>query len=264
VAQRGADQPLFLPLGLAVMVTPTLGALVATRAVLKPARPAHYLGLVPLGPWRRTLGYSLLGFTGVQLLGVGAIGVAWLAGVTPVHLIPGGWMQLLVMQLFGLGTAVAALGEEVGWRGFLLPILRPLGTWPALLLTGLAWGPWHAPLILLGYNYGTTNPVGVVLMTVTTMLIGVVFGWLRMRSASVYPSAFAHGALNGTSGVLLAVLVPASAGVTPQPSAGPGGCSRAWWPASPLPARSAGHSRAGASRRSPRPERPVAGISQTR
>lgn len=210
----GQKNPYFLPIGLAMMLTPTLAALVATRFVLKPDRITHYLALVPVRPWRRTVGYALLGFVGVQLLGLGAIGIAWAVGVTPVHLIPGGRSQLLTAQVFGLATAVAALGEEIGWRGFLLRTLRPLGTWPALIITGLVWGPWHAPLILLGYNYGTTNPIGVVLMTVTTTIIGILFGWLRIRSGSIYPSAFAHGALNGSTGVLMAVLLPASAGVT--------------------------------------------------
>lgn len=41
-------------------------------------------------------------------------------------------------------------------------------------------GVWHSPLILLGYNYRLTNGVGVLLMTVSTTLIGVLFGRLRM------------------------------------------------------------------------------------
>ncbi|GAB2573160.1 CPBP family intramembrane glutamic endopeptidase [Microlunatus antarcticus] len=212
----GLANPLFLPLGLAVMLTPTLAALVATLVVVRPARPARFLGLAPVRPWRRTAGYALLGFVGVQVLGLLAIGLAWVLGVTPVHLAPGTWPSLVSMQLLGLLVTVAALGEEIGWRGFLLPALRPLGTGRALLLSGLVWGPWHAPLVLLGYNYGTTNPSALIMMTVTTILMGVLFGWLRLRSASVYPSAFAHGALNASGGTLLAVFVPGAAGVAPS------------------------------------------------
>lgn len=212
----GLRSPWFLPLGLAVMTTPTIGALVAARFVLRPDHPARALGLTQVRPWSRTLGYAALGFVGVQVLGLLAIGLAWAAGVTPVHLVPGAGGSFVSMQLGGLVVAVAALGEEIGWRGFLLPALRPLGTWPALLLSGLVWGPWHAPLLLLGYNYGTTSPVGIALMSVTTVLLGVLFGWLRMRSGTVFPSAFAHGALNATTGTLLAALVPATAGTAPS------------------------------------------------
>jgi uncharacterized protein len=210
----GLASPLFLPLGLAVMATPALGALVATRLVIKPPHVARSLALVPLRPWRRTLGYALLGFVGVQVIGVAAIAVAWVTGAASVQVTPGAWTSLLTMQLLGVLVAVAALGEEIGWRGFLLPMLRPLGTWRALLLSGLAWGPWHAPLVLLGYNYGTTHASGVALMTVTTVLLGVLFGWLRMRTASVYPSALAHGALNASAGTLLAGFVPGGAATT--------------------------------------------------
>lgn len=211
----GLQNPLFLPLGLAVMATPTLAALVATFAVVRPPHPARSLGLV-LRPWRRTVGYAALGFVGVQVLGLAAIGLAWALGVTPLHVTDGAWPSLLSMELLGLLVTVAALGEEIGWRGFLLPALRPLGTGKALVLSGLVWGPWHAPLVLLGYNYGTTSPTGVIMMTVTTILMGVLFGWLRLRSGSVFPSAFAHGALNASGGTLLAVFVPAAAGVTPS------------------------------------------------
>jgi hypothetical protein len=70
--------------------------------------------------------------------------------------------------------------------------------------------------VLLGYNYGTTSPTGVIMMTVTTILMGVLFGWLRLRSGSVFPSAFAHGALNASGGTLLAAFVPPAAGVAPS------------------------------------------------
>jgi len=134
----GLQNPLFLPLGLAVMATPTLAALVATFAVLRPAHPARSLGLV-LRPWRRTVGYAALGFVGVQVLGLLAIGASWALGVTPLHVAGGAWSSLASMQLLGLLVTVAALGEEIGWRGFLLPALRPLGTGKALVLSGLIW-----------------------------------------------------------------------------------------------------------------------------
>ena len=210
MAPGGHRNPLFLPLTLAMMFTPALAAVIVTRRLQRPTSARRFLGLVPFRPWRRTVGYSVLGLVAPWLLGVGAIGLAAAAGRVHIQTSPATVGALLSIPLLSLVTAFAAFGEELGWRGFLLPALRPLGTWPALLLHGVVWGLWHSPIILLGYNYGITSPLGVALMTVTTVLIGFFFGWLRMRSASVYPSCFAHGSLNASSGLLLAAFLPAT------------------------------------------------------
>jgi membrane protease YdiL (CAAX protease family) len=51
---------------------------------------------------------------------------------------------------------MAALGEELGWRGFLMPHLHPrLSLLAAALVTGLVWGLWHLPadyVALKGYG----------------------------------------------------------------------------------------------------------------
>lgn len=80
----------------------------------------------------------------------------------------------------------------------------------AVLLSGIVWGLWHTPMTLLGHNFDQPNLLGVTLMTVGSMTWGVLFGWLRLRSGSVWPAVLAHSALN-SSGVL--VLMLATAGV---------------------------------------------------
>lgn len=126
----GLRNPLLAPLGLLMMATPAIVALVATLVVLRPAHPARFLGLVPLRPWRRAAGHAVLGFVGVQVLGALAVLVAWLSGVAPVQLGPTTWSTLAAIPLISLLLTVPALGEELGWGGFLLPALRPLRTWP--------------------------------------------------------------------------------------------------------------------------------------
>lgn len=113
-------------------------------------------------------------------------------------------VQLASIPVGALINIIPALGEELGWRGWLLPKLMPLGTVWALLLSGTIWGLWHAPLILLGYNYpDAPGWLGLLCMVGTCILFGAVFGWLRIRSGSIWPAALAHGAFNATAAVHL-------------------------------------------------------------
>ena len=99
-------------------------------------------------------------------------------------------------------NAALALGEETGWRGYLLPALLPLGRLPALLLTGLIWAVWHLPLILLGYEYpGAPRGLALLAFVVFCVGAGALLGWFRLRSNSILPAAVAHGAINAWAGV---------------------------------------------------------------
>lgn len=99
-----------------------------------------------------------------------------------------------------------AIGEEAGWRGFLYPAMREqMPRRRAAILTGAAWCLWHAPLIAMGYNYGSDYlgfPVsGIVAMTIFCMAFGTFLCFLRERSGSVWPCALAHGSLNAVAGL---------------------------------------------------------------
>ncbi len=112
------------------------------------------------------------------------------------------------LTLAPLFNTVFALGEELGWRGFLLPELLPLGQWQAVLLGGLIWGLWHAPAIWQGHNYPTVAPwIGVLLMVVFTLLAGIVFSWLYLETRSPWAPALGHGALNAVAGLPLLFLL---------------------------------------------------------
>jgi membrane protease YdiL (CAAX protease family) len=109
---------------------------------------------------------------------------------------------------FGLlFNMIFTFGEEFGWRGYLLPRLAPLGDISATLITGVLWGFWHAPLILLDdYNYPGHPWLGILTMVVFTTSLGAVFAWLRFRSGSVWPSTLAHAAINAQAGLAALVL----------------------------------------------------------
>jgi len=104
--------------------------------------------------------------------------------------------RFLFVALVGIIPGfIFAFGEELGWRGYLLTRLLQTG-WPfPLLLSGLIWGIWHLPFLLLtGYGHG---PVSVAMFTALTILFGVFVGWLRLISGSVFVASMAHASFNG-------------------------------------------------------------------
>ncbi|MFE8604738.1 CPBP family intramembrane glutamic endopeptidase [Archangium violaceum] len=116
------------------------------------------------------------------------------------------FLALQVVQGVLLGPLLNVpfiFGEEWGWRGYLLPRLLPLGQWRALVLSGVIWGLWHAPLILLGYNYPQHPVLGILLFTVVCVLLGILLGWMRLATGGIWSSVIAHGSLNAVGPVVM-------------------------------------------------------------
>lgn len=91
------------------------------------------------------------------------------------------------------------LGEEIGWRGYLLPRLElVLSPRRAALTTGLIHGAFHLPLILLTTTYDSVGSRFVVAPVVVTTITfaGVFYAWLRNRTGSIWPVAIAHNTAN--------------------------------------------------------------------
>jgi uncharacterized protein len=110
-----------------------------------------------------------------------------------------------------LGPAInlfATMGEELGWRGFLLPKLLPIGQWKAILVSGLIWGVWHAPVILQGHNFPQHPYWGVLVMILGCVLLGTIFSWLYLKTRSPWSAAIAHGSVNAWGGLPLVFLLP--------------------------------------------------------
>jgi len=98
----------------------------------------------------------------------------------------------------GLATP---LGEEYGWRGYLLPKLLSLGEVKASAIAGLIWAPWHLPALLVGLNYLDKDPLAVLaFMTVTAIGLSLLFTRLFVAAGgSVLVVAFMHGSLDAFS-----------------------------------------------------------------
>ena len=152
--------------------------LVANTLTLLPAQNADQVA---------QLSAAIPGFWG--LIGV-AIGGALIAGFT-------------INGLF-------AFGEEYGWRGWLADELRPLGAFWANIITGVLWGLWHAPLILLGFNYGDYGKVGTAFMVALCIPFSFLLWRAREVTGSLLAPAVLHGAFNGVAGIFAVLLVDAN------------------------------------------------------
>ncbi|MDX9749280.1 MAG: CPBP family intramembrane glutamic endopeptidase [Paludibacter sp.] len=110
------------------------------------------------------------------------------------------WLILLMGLVAGITVnGLAAYGEELGWRGFLLYQFRTMNFMKASLLIGSIWGIWHAPLILMGHNYPQHPQIGVLMMTVLCILLTPLLLYFTIKSKSVIAAAIAHGTMNATA-----------------------------------------------------------------
>jgi membrane protease YdiL (CAAX protease family) len=198
--------------GSAGMFGPAIAAL-AVRLVRH--EPLWGLGLWPLGRFRW---YAVAYLVAPAILVVGAalsvlvryqhwdphypVGIPAKVPLSPTALIAlgaiGAFTTSAVINVF------FAFGEELGWRGHLLPRLAPLGAPQAAVAVGVIWGLWHAPIIAI-YGLGATvgmagsGPVGWAVapfFLLTTIPLGVIYAWLRFRSSSVWPCVLAHAMAN--------------------------------------------------------------------
>lgn len=211
----GLTSPLFPVLAAALMATPTIAALVVTFTTVPKGARARYLGLLPFRPIARKIWlfvlwpFVFLAIAFGSMFLASAVGWAEIDGslatlteqlaamnVTDVELYV--VMQFLSLPIGVAMSSVTAFGEELGWRGYLTTALAPLGFWPSALVIGVVWGLWHAPIILLGYNFGRTDALGLVWMCIFTLFVGVLLQWSRYVTRSVWPAAIGHGALNAT------------------------------------------------------------------
>ena len=126
-----------------------------------------------------------------------AIGAGRLADL---HITSAGALDWSLNLVVGLVLmTVVILGEEIGWRGFLLPRVQELtDKRRAAVLTGFAHGLFHLPLILIATTYDSDGARWIVApaAVVTITAGGVFYAWLRDRSGSIWPVAVAHNSVN--------------------------------------------------------------------
>ena len=92
-----------------------------------------------------------------------------------------------------------AFGEELGWRGFLVPELyRHASFTKTALISGLIWSVYHYPLVigLEADELGVNTAYLLITATVGGIGLSTIMAWLRLKSGSVWTAVFFHAALN--------------------------------------------------------------------
>lgn len=121
--------------------------------------------------------------------------------------LPPAWLLLVIALVSGIVggfsfNAIAALGEEVGWRGWWASQRQGQNFWVNAVVIGAIWGLWHLPINMVGYNYPGANRVAACSMFVVYCICaGSLLLELRNRSHSIYPAAVAHSTINGLVGI---------------------------------------------------------------
>jgi membrane protease YdiL (CAAX protease family) len=105
---------------------------------------------------------------------------------------------LITATLGMVGKISRALGEEIGWRGFLVPELSKVVGFPGVgLISGLMWAVYHYPvLIFADYNAGTPAWYGVICFTIMAVSGSFIMAWLTLRARSLWPAAILHASHN--------------------------------------------------------------------
>lgn len=104
-----------------------------------------------------------------------------------------------------------AFGEEWGWRGYMMPKLTELmGKPAAIIVGGILWGLWHAPLTIAGHNFGVDYDffpwLGILLMCIFCTFMNAFLTLLTEKTKSIYPASFCHMINNNCGGMIFIAL----------------------------------------------------------
>jgi len=142
----------------------------------------------------------LIGVLGPAVIIAVSFGVAAAFGVVQFSGLPPGFGRAVLNIIVTIIIfAVVFLGEEIGWRGYLLFRVAELTSGRrAAVITGAFHAIFHLPLLLLTTTYQNEGKRWIVvpMVMVTLTLAGVWYGWLRLWSGSIWPVSLSHSAFN--------------------------------------------------------------------
>lgn len=117
------------------------------------------------------------------------------------------FLQPLAAIVSGVIISFGALGEEAGWRGYMMPkMIKLWGIRRAIVAGGIIWGIWHWPLTYIGHNFGRDYwgypYTGFATMCIICIFIGIILTYLVYKSGSVWPAVILHAVNNTSSSIL--------------------------------------------------------------
>ncbi|KQX26014.1 MULTISPECIES: CPBP family intramembrane glutamic endopeptidase [unclassified Sphingomonas] len=152
------------------------------------------------------LGYAAAAYAAIWLTGLGSFAPsANVARIAEMLGWPGASAAMVILAYVALAATAGlirgvafALGEEIGWRGFLAPrLISRFGFVGGTVIVALIWASWHFPLLLFAdYNGGTPWWYGLSFFTLLVLGSSFVLSWIRLRSNSVWPCAMLHASHN--------------------------------------------------------------------
>jgi membrane protease YdiL (CAAX protease family) len=209
-----------------VMWVPAMAAVITIKFI---TREGFAIARVRFGSWKPYLASGLI----VPLCFAVIYGLSWIAGFgrpdwqmsyflkelmpqgspgnsssmpSPFVILPAIFVGSVVIMPFING--LLGFGEELGWRGYLLPKLMPLGKTKAYAILGIVWGLWHLPLILVGFTYPGWPLAGVFLFILLTTAFGIYLNEITLHHNSSILAGWVHGVFNSQKLGLWAILFP--------------------------------------------------------
>jgi membrane protease YdiL (CAAX protease family) len=151
--------------------------------------------------------YSLVAYSIIWVTGWGGFyNISFVTGIAKSfgwQNLPNGAVIVLYFIFTGIigmvGSLSTGLGEEIGWRGFLVPeVFKSTSNYTKTsLIVGLIWALWHFPILIFAdYNSGTPAWYGLTCFTVMVVSISFVFTWFRLKSGSLWTGALLHASHN--------------------------------------------------------------------
>lgn len=99
---------------------------------------------------------------------------------------------------------ITAMGEEIGWRGYLVPKLNEIfGFKKGALVCGLIWAAWHLPLFVAGYMSDIPLWYQVPVLLLLCISLSYPMFYLSIKSKSMWPGILLHFVHNFVSQLLL-------------------------------------------------------------
>ncbi len=105
----------------------------------------------------------------------------------------------ILMGTLGMASSAStAIGEEIGWRGFLVPELsKKFNYTKTSLISGIVWAIWHFPILIFAdYNNGTPYWYSLMCFSVMIISISFIFSWFRLKSNSLWTGVILHASHN--------------------------------------------------------------------